>query len=114
MPNIHQPQLVNLIGHSAGAVIFGIFLLLLLRDRAAVRLRASWPCITAAALAFLWNVTHSDTYSARQRWRCTSTASGNMPSCFQPKANSFGLSLRNSVFWRRKRCEISKRVWRNG
>lgn len=56
MPNIHEPQLVNLIGHSAGAVIFGIFLLLLLRDRAAVRLRASWPSITAAALAFLWNV----------------------------------------------------------
>ncbi len=56
MPHIHEPQLVNMIGNSAGAALFGIFLLLLLRDRAAMRLRASWPSIAAAALVFLWNI----------------------------------------------------------
>ena len=56
MPNIHEPQLVNTIGHSAGALIFGIFLFLLLRDRAAARLRASWPSLAAAGLVFVWNI----------------------------------------------------------
>jgi len=55
MPATHEPLLVNTIGHSAGAIIFGIFLFLLLRDRAAVRLRGSWRSLAAAALAFLWN-----------------------------------------------------------
>jgi predicted permease len=55
MPNIHEPQLVNTVGHAAGAIIFGIFLFLLLHDRRG-RLRESWRSITAAALAFLWNV----------------------------------------------------------
>jgi two-component system, LytTR family, sensor kinase len=55
MPNIHEPLLVNTIGHSAGAVVFGIFLFLLLRDRAGGRLRERWQSFTAAALAFLWN-----------------------------------------------------------
>src|SRR5579872_3913391 len=56
MPNAHEPVLVNTIGHSAGAIIFGIFLYLLLRDRAATRLRGSWGTVAAAALAFLWNL----------------------------------------------------------
>jgi two-component system LytT family sensor kinase len=57
MPNIHEPLLVNTIGHSAGAVIFGIFLILFLRDRAGSRfLRGSWLSFAAAALAFLWDV----------------------------------------------------------
>jgi two-component system LytT family sensor kinase len=56
MPNIHEPQLVNTIGHSAGAVVFGIFLFLLIRDRAAVNFRDRWQSLTAAALAFLWNI----------------------------------------------------------
>jgi len=56
MPNAHEPVLVNTIGHSAGAIIFGIFLYLLLRDRAATRLRGSWRTVAAAALAFLWNL----------------------------------------------------------
>jgi two-component system LytT family sensor kinase len=56
MPNTHEPVLVNTIGHSAGAIIFGIFLYLLLRDRAAARLRGSWRTLAAAALAFLWNL----------------------------------------------------------
>jgi signal transduction histidine kinase len=56
MPNIHEPQLVNTIGHSAGAVVFGIFLFLLIRDRAGARFRDRWQSFTAALLAFLWNV----------------------------------------------------------
>src|ERR1700676_2623110 len=55
-PNTHEPVLVNIIGHSAGAIIFGIFLYLLLRDRPAARLRGSWRTLAAAALAFLWNL----------------------------------------------------------
>jgi len=56
MPGIEQSQLVNTIGHSAGAIIFGIFLVLLLRDRAPTGLRSSWRSLSAAALAFLWNI----------------------------------------------------------
>ena len=56
MPNTHELLLVNTIGHSAGAIIFGIFLYLLLRDRGAARLRGSWRSLAAAALAFLWNL----------------------------------------------------------
>lgn len=57
MLNVHEPLLVNTIGHSAGALIFGIFLFLFLKDRAGSRfLRGSWLSFTAAALAFLWDV----------------------------------------------------------
>jgi two-component system LytT family sensor kinase len=56
MSNIHELQLVNVIGHSAGAIIFGIFLYLLLRDRSGARLRGSWLSVAAAGLAFLWNI----------------------------------------------------------
>src|SRR5258708_10744411 len=56
MPNTHEPVLLNAIGHSAGAIIFGIFLYLLLRDRGAARLKESWRSLVAAALAFLWNL----------------------------------------------------------
>lgn len=57
VPNIHEPLLVNAIGHSAGALIFGIFLFLFLNDRAGTRfLRGSWLSFTAAGLAFLWDI----------------------------------------------------------
>ena len=56
MPNIHEPQLINTIGHSAGAIIFGIFIYLMLRDRSATKLRGSWLSFAAAGLAFLWNI----------------------------------------------------------
>lgn len=56
MNSLHELRLVNTLGHSAGAIIFGIFLFLLLRDRAGARLRGSWLSVTAAGLAFLWNV----------------------------------------------------------
>ena len=53
MSNLHEPIFVNIIGHTAGAIIFGIFLVLFLRDRA--RRRGSWLSAAAAGLAFLWN-----------------------------------------------------------
>lgn len=46
----HEPLLVNLLGHSAGALVFGIFLVLLWRDRSGTKPKA------AAALAFFWNL----------------------------------------------------------
>src|SRR5246127_4523249 len=56
MSGMEESQLVNIIGHSAGAIIFGIFLVLLLRDRAPTGLRSSWRSLSATALAFLWNI----------------------------------------------------------
>ena len=56
MSGMEESQLVNIIGHSAGAIIFGIFLVLLLRDRAPTGLRSSWRSLSAAALAFWWNI----------------------------------------------------------
>src|ERR1700745_3479049 len=55
MPRLHEPQIVNILGHFAGAIIFGIFVYLLLRDRAGTRLRGSWLSVAAAGRAFLWN-----------------------------------------------------------
>ncbi len=54
--NIHEPLLVNTLGHSAGVLIFGIFLYLYLRDWPSARLRRSWLPAAAAALALLWNL----------------------------------------------------------
>ena len=56
MSNIHEPQFVNILGHAAGTIIFGIFVYLLLSDRAETRLRGSWLSVAAASLACLWNV----------------------------------------------------------
>ena len=50
-----QPLLANWIGYTAGALIFGIFLALLAKDRAGRGLRSSWRTLAAAAMAFLWN-----------------------------------------------------------
>ncbi len=49
-------MLVNALGHSAGVLIFGIFLYLLIQDRAARRLAGSTKSMLAAALALLWNL----------------------------------------------------------
>lgn len=51
----HEPLLVNTIGHSVGAILFALFLYMVLRDPVGVRLRASGLSITAAVLALLWN-----------------------------------------------------------
>ncbi|HEY6343655.1 MAG TPA: histidine kinase [Bryobacteraceae bacterium] len=48
--------LVNALGHSAGVLIFGIFLFLLIQDRAARRLRGNARSMLAAALALVWNL----------------------------------------------------------
>jgi two-component system LytT family sensor kinase len=54
--SIHEPVLVNTIGHSAGAVIFGMLLyFFLLNRRRAGDERSSLPAV-AAALAMLWNL----------------------------------------------------------
>lgn len=47
---VHEPHLVNLLGHTIGALLFGAFIVLLLRQRAGARLS-----MVAAALAFIWN-----------------------------------------------------------
>jgi two-component sensor histidine kinase len=54
--SIHEPILVNTIGHCAGAVIFGMLLyFFLVNRRRAGDERASLP-VVAAALAMLWNL----------------------------------------------------------
>lgn len=52
---MQESLLVNTLGHAAGVLIFGIFLFLLLRDRASARLRGSRQSLMAAGLALLWN-----------------------------------------------------------
>ncbi len=49
--SIHEPVLINTIGHAAGAVIFGILLYFLVAGR-----QRAWLPSLAAALAMLWNV----------------------------------------------------------
>ncbi len=53
---MNESLLVNTLGHSAGVLIFGIFLYLLIQDRAARRLRGSTKSMLAAALALAWNL----------------------------------------------------------
>ncbi len=53
---MNESLLVNTLGHSAGVLIFGIFLYLLIQDRAARRLAGGTKSMLAAALAFLWNL----------------------------------------------------------
>ncbi len=47
---------MNTLGHAAGVLIFGIFLYLLIQDRAARRLRGGAKSMLAAALALVWNL----------------------------------------------------------
>ena len=53
---MNESLLVNALGHSAGVLIFGIFLYLLVQDRAARRLAGSTLSMLAALLALLWNL----------------------------------------------------------
>jgi two-component system LytT family sensor kinase len=53
--SVNASLLVNTLGHSAGVLIFGIFLYLLIQDRAARRLRGSTKSMLAATLALVWN-----------------------------------------------------------
>lgn len=54
--DIHEPLLVNTLGHAAGVFIFGIFLYLFLRDRRTAHLHRSWLPVAAAVLALAWNL----------------------------------------------------------
>ena len=47
---------MNTLGHSAGVLIFGIFLYLLLTDRVGARLQGHKLAIATAGLAFIWNL----------------------------------------------------------
>jgi two-component system LytT family sensor kinase len=53
---VNESLLVNTLGHSAGVLIFGIFLYLLIQDRAARRLPGGAKSMLAAGLALLWNL----------------------------------------------------------
>jgi two-component system LytT family sensor kinase len=55
MINEHEPLIVNAIGHLAGAIIFGIFLVLVLRGGAGRRARENWLSVASAGLAWTWN-----------------------------------------------------------
>jgi two-component system LytT family sensor kinase len=55
MVNDHEPLIVNAIGHLAGAIVFGIFLVLALRGAAGRRSRENWLSVASAGLAWAWN-----------------------------------------------------------
>src|ERR1700682_4844349 len=55
MVNDHAPLIVNAIGHLAGAIVFGIFLVLALRGAAGRRARENWLSVASAGLAWIWN-----------------------------------------------------------
>ncbi len=52
--DMHEPLLINSIGHSAGLLLFAGFLILVLRDQRRGAARPILPAL-AAALALLWN-----------------------------------------------------------
>src|SRR2546428_841830 len=54
--SIHQPLLVNTIGHCTGAVVFGILVYLFLVNARRTGDRRSRLAAVAAALALAWNV----------------------------------------------------------
>ncbi len=54
--NLRNPVLINSIGHTAGLLLFGLILYLLVRDWRAHGMRQTRLSLIAAALAFAWNV----------------------------------------------------------
>lgn len=54
--SIHEPVLVNTIGHCAGAVVFGMLLYLFLLDYRRAREDRNGLPVVAASLALLWNL----------------------------------------------------------
>src|SRR6266446_6651929 len=55
MVNDHEPLIINAIAHLAGAIVFGIFLVLALRGAAGRRARENWLSVASAGLAWTWN-----------------------------------------------------------
>jgi two-component system, LytTR family, sensor kinase len=70
----HGSSLLNMAGHCTGALIFGIFLFLLARDRAGSRLRGSGLAFAAAGLAFAWNLGALVLIAMPSGWPRTSAA----------------------------------------
>ncbi|MGH9592302.1 MAG: hypothetical protein ACRD5L_04370, partial [Bryobacteraceae bacterium] len=64
---MNRSLLVNTLGHSAGVLIFGIFLVLLLQDRSARGLRGGIKPMLAAALALAWNLASLIVLGTRDR-----------------------------------------------
>src|ERR1039457_5599278 len=55
MVNDRELPIVNAIAHLAGAIVFGIFLVLALRGAAGRRARENWLSVASAGLAWIWN-----------------------------------------------------------
>ena len=51
MPGLNQPLLINILGHAAGALIFGIFLVLLYSGRGWSGMRGRYLSGLAASLS---------------------------------------------------------------
>jgi hypothetical protein len=56
MLGLNQPQLINILGHAAGALIFAIFLFLLFSGRGWSGLRGRYLSGLAAGLSLVWNL----------------------------------------------------------
>jgi len=54
--SLRDPVLINTVGHTAGVLLFGFIIALLVRDRRAHGIRKTKLSILAASLAFAWNV----------------------------------------------------------
>lgn len=52
----HQQEFVNTLGHAAGVLVFGIFLALLLRHRAADSVRRNLLALVTVTVALSWNL----------------------------------------------------------
>src|SRR3954462_10932787 len=52
---LHDPVLINTVGHTAGLLLFGVIILLLVRDGRVHGLRQTRMSLIAATLAFAWN-----------------------------------------------------------
>lgn len=71
MLNEHEPLIVNAAGHLAGAIVFGIFLVLALRGSAVRGPVEGWLSVASAGLAWLWNAGSFATLilpAGRARW----------------------------------------------
>ena len=53
--SLRDPVLINTVGHSAGLLLFGLILILLVRDWRAHGVRQTKLSLAAAALALTWN-----------------------------------------------------------
>ena len=56
MGALNEPQLINILGHAAGALIFAIFLVLLYSERGWSGLKGRYLSGIAAALSLVWNL----------------------------------------------------------